>query len=215
MDHISLPVRLRHALRKTCKLHTPENDCTACDLRFAAVMEAFRPELDALAGADARLFHVIGERNDAIAKKSRYRRAWLSAKRGRRLWTEHYRNLLTTHLRSYPADKFVPRAIYNKTVLSVQKDSVRAWERVHSLEDELRDLRLAFSELQGAQAQEQDDALDDDDMCGANPPEEGPWGDCWCTLKKGHDGDCFCTPCTKRNDAPGWAHEEDCCATDT
>jgi hypothetical protein len=42
------------------------------------------------------------------------------------------------------------------------------------------------------------------DRCLAEPPADGPWGDCWCTLPTGHSGEHRCEPCTVRNDAPGW-----------
>lgn len=47
------------------------------------------------------------------------------------------------------------------------------------------------------------------DVCDAEPPSDGQWGDCWCTLRPGHDGDHRCQPCTDRHGAPGWADEQD------
>lgn len=44
----------------------------------------------------------------------------------------------------------------------------------------------------------------DNECCGSQPPADGQWGDCWCTLPPGHDGEHQCQPCTDRNGAPGW-----------
>lgn len=49
-------------------------------------------------------------------------------------------------------------------------------------------------------------ATDDGDCCGAEPPSDGSWGDCWCTLQPGHDGEHRCQPCTDRHGAPGWTN---------
>lgn len=43
------------------------------------------------------------------------------------------------------------------------------------------------------------------DCCCAEPPADGTWGDCWCTLPPGHDGEHQCQPCTDRHGAPGWS----------
>lgn len=40
--------------------------------------------------------------------------------------------------------------------------------------------------------------------CWVPAPEDGPWGDCWCTLPAGHDGQHQREPCTERVDAPSW-----------
>ncbi|MFC8986025.1 hypothetical protein [Streptomyces sp. NPDC057115] len=47
-----------------------------------------------------------------------------------------------------------------------------------------------------------------DDCCGAEPPADGTWGDCWCTLPPGHTGEHRCQPCTDRHGAPGWSDTE-------
>ncbi|MEU5156777.1 hypothetical protein [Glycomyces sp. NPDC021274] len=43
--------------------------------------------------------------------------------------------------------------------------------------------------------------------CWSVPPEGGTWGDCWCTLPAGHDGECRCEPCTDRFNAPSWPNQ--------
>jgi hypothetical protein len=40
--------------------------------------------------------------------------------------------------------------------------------------------------------------------CLAEPPQDGMWGDCWCTLPAKHAGPHYCVPCTDRFDTPGW-----------
>lgn len=44
----------------------------------------------------------------------------------------------------------------------------------------------------------------DEPICGSEPPRDGQWGDCWCTLPPDHDGECVCAPCRERHGAPGW-----------
>jgi hypothetical protein len=44
----------------------------------------------------------------------------------------------------------------------------------------------------------------DEDYCGAEPPPNGNWGDCWCTLPPGHPDGHRCQPCTERHSAPDW-----------
>ncbi|WP_442803625.1 hypothetical protein OG411_29840 [Streptomyces pseudogriseolus] len=51
------------------------------------------------------------------------------------------------------------------------------------------------------------DTESDTDCCGAEPPADGSWGDCWCTLAPDHDGEHRCQPCTDRHGAPGWTDE--------
>jgi hypothetical protein len=51
------------------------------------------------------------------------------------------------------------------------------------------------------------DTESDTDCCGAEPPQDGTWGDCWCTLPPDHDGEHRCQPCTTRHGAPGWTDE--------
>ncbi|MFJ5151402.1 hypothetical protein ACIQCF_07400 [Streptomyces sp. NPDC088353] len=46
-----------------------------------------------------------------------------------------------------------------------------------------------------------------EDCCGAEPPADGSWGDCWCTLPPGHTGEHRCQPCSDRHGAPGWQDE--------
>ena len=46
-------------------------------------------------------------------------------------------------------------------------------------------------------------------ICGIEPPRDGTWGDCWCTLPPGHDGEHQCQPCTDRHGAPGWATDKE------
>lgn len=41
--------------------------------------------------------------------------------------------------------------------------------------------------------------------CGSEPPRNGAWGDCWCTLPPEHpEQECVCEPCRDRYGAPGW-----------
>jgi hypothetical protein len=49
----------------------------------------------------------------------------------------------------------------------------------------------------------------EEECCGAEPPSRADdpnsqWGDCWCTLRPGHDSEHRCEPCTERHGAPGW-----------
>ncbi len=46
--------------------------------------------------------------------------------------------------------------------------------------------------------------MSDDPICGAEPPDDGQWGDCWCTLPPGHECEHRCEPCTDRHGAPDW-----------
>lgn len=44
-----------------------------------------------------------------------------------------------------------------------------------------------------------------DEVCGSEPPRNGAWGDCWCTLPPEHpEKECVCGPCRDRYGAPGW-----------
>jgi hypothetical protein len=113
----------------------------------------------------------------AVSSTNRYRSAWLSARRGRNLWRKLYCEATTIPGSGKPV---VDRALYEKHVVTVQKENLRVWGTVHGLENELydvklrrddaragredaekeaerlraelSDLRLAFSEYQGAQA---------------------------------------------------------------
>lgn len=102
-------------------------------------------------------------------KSERYRLAWKSACQGRKRWRELYLAAL-----NFPArlnDMSFVRAAHRNAVavrrLSLEKaaleqirttlqdDHVTAWTRVRELEAELSDLRLAFSEQEGAQTRAQ------------------------------------------------------------
>jgi hypothetical protein len=83
----------------------------------------------------------------------RYRLAWLSARRGRNLWRALYCEAVTGRRGEM---NVVSRDLYQKHVVAVARDNRRAWNRVHKLEDELSDLRLAYSELQGQLAREKE-----------------------------------------------------------
>ena len=50
---------------------------------------------------------------------------------------------------------------------------------------------------------------DQDSICGSEPPRDGTWGDCWCTLPPDHPEEqlCVCEPCAERYGAPGWRAE--------
>lgn len=48
------------------------------------------------------------------------------------------------------------------------------------------------------------EGTDNESDCGAEPPADGTWGDCWCTLTPGHAGEHRCQLCTDRHGAPGW-----------
>ncbi|MFF0736839.1 hypothetical protein ACFYVK_35160 [Streptomyces chartreusis] len=54
-----------------------------------------------------------------------------------------------------------------------------------------------------------DEEQGETDCCGDEPPADGTWGDCWCTLPPGHDGQHQCQPCTDRHGAPGWTDTEE------
>lgn len=74
--------------------------------------------------------------------------------------------------------------------------------------------REVLAKDDGAEAQQPDTetrrpALVEEECCGAEPPTRADdpnsqWGDCWCTLPPGHDGEHSCQPCTERHGAPGW-----------
>ncbi|WP_326779684.1 hypothetical protein OG481_01985 [Streptomyces longwoodensis] len=66
---------------------------------------------------------------------------------------------------------------------------------------------LILAALMAGETQPETTASADQDCCGAEPPTTGTWGDCWCTLPPGHDGEHRCQPCTDRHGAPSWADE--------
>jgi hypothetical protein len=95
---------------------------------------------------------VVGAQQRAYLARSdanRYRAAWKSARRGRNLWRKLYCEAVTGRKGEM---NVVSRDLYRKHVVTVARENDRAWNQVHKLEDELSDLRLAFSEYQGAQA---------------------------------------------------------------
>ncbi|HEX8808174.1 MAG TPA: hypothetical protein VF760_04175 [Xanthobacteraceae bacterium] len=51
--------------------------------------------------------------------------------------------------------------------------------------------------------------MTEDPICGAPPPDNQGFGDCWCTLPPDHDGQHHCQPCTDRHGAPGWDDDEE------
>ena len=66
-------------------------------------------------------------------------------------------------------------------------------------------IRERLARRLGGERPAQDEAPE---ICGAEPPNDGTWGDCWCTLPPGHDGEHRCQPCTDRHGAPGWSSSE-------
>lgn len=204
-------------------LDTP---CIGCKRQADRILEVFAPEQARQEYLRKRLRNAERSRAEAWELLNRYRLAWLSARRGRKNWFHLYLQSL-----NFPAKiqdtKFLRAAWRNARTVqrladqvreleqirtTLQDDHVTAWNRVKELEAELADCRLAASEAEGAKAREaQEIASWDEPICGANVPEDGVWGDCWCTMPPGHDGDCFCGPCTERHGAPGWPHEEGCC----
>jgi hypothetical protein len=163
------------------------------------------PLADAVVGVD----RVLRERD-------RYRSAWLSARQGRANWRQIYLDLVVSSSDCRPWAAWVPRVLYNKNVRTVAAENRLAWERVHQLEDELSDLRLALSEAQGAQAREESapegvckrcngSAIDPERSESGGPSEppylvpcdacqfQVPDDVCGSEPPEGWTGDCWCT----------------------
>ena len=96
--------------------------------------------LAVLRSSQRREVRVSGER-------ARYRAAWLSARRRAQSWRSLYIEATAVAGRGRPV---VDRALYEKDVLLVHKENRRARNRIAELENELHDLKLAHSELQGS-----------------------------------------------------------------
>lgn len=124
----------------------------ACAERDAAIDALSRTPLDGMKGtALIRRVAVVGAQRRWIAalqQRDRYRSAWLSARRGRNLWRALYCGAVTGRKGEM---NVVSRDLYQKHVVTVARENRRARNRIEKLENDLADLRLAFSEYQGAQ----------------------------------------------------------------
>lgn len=118
-------------------------------------MLAISYERDLLQRHDAVVDTVVRDRITESKKAERYRLAWLSAKQGRKSWRGCYENAVTHWLHMNREIKKTVSASYHDQMMTAYRRELAHVEAVlEGRERELADLRLAFSELEGARAQE-------------------------------------------------------------